>query len=82
MVDAVEDRPIAVDLDPSEDVRVVPDDDVRAGVDRGPGKRALVLRELGAEEADAFVEGDAHDVDLPLQPCDVVLEIRERVVVR
>ena len=45
VVDPVVDRASPVDLDALEDVRVVTDDDVRPGVDRRAGKRALVLRE-------------------------------------
>ena len=81
MVDAVEDRAIPVDLDALEDVRVVPDDDVRAGVDRRPRERPLVLGELRADERDALVEGDRDDVDLGRKGADVRLHRLERLVV-
>ena len=81
MVDAVEDRAIPVDLDALEDVRVVADDDVRAGVDRRARERPLVLGELRADERDALVEGDRDDVDLGREGADVRLHRLERLVV-
>ena len=81
MVDAVEDRAVPVDLDALEDVRVVPDDDVCAGVDCRARERTLVLRELRADERDALVEGDRDDVDLGCQGSDIRLHRLERLVV-
>ena len=74
MVDAVEDRLAAIDLDASKHVGVVADHDVRAASIAARASGRSYLCELHGDEPDPLVERDGDNVDCGAEPLDVGLK--------
>ncbi len=59
---AVEDRPVPIEFDPANDVRMMADDRIGTGIDRGMGEWPLVGREAGRGVDDALVKRHQHEI--------------------
>lgn len=58
VTETVKNRAVAMKLDSAQDVGMMPDDQIRARIDRGPCKRALIGRQPARHVYDSFMERD------------------------
>ena len=64
-------RLASIDFDTPHDVRMMPDNDIGAGVDGGPGERTFITGKFGRRMNDALMHGDDDEVRLAPHPADV-----------